>query len=82
MPATVCWCWARLQLVTQATPAARRGGVLSVLYLVAYFAMGVVALLIGTMATRWGLRPAVDLGAGAIGLLSLAVLGVVALIRR
>lgn len=70
------------QLVTQATPAARRGGVLSVLYLVAYFAMGVVALLIGTMATRWGLRPAVDLGAGAIGLLSLAVLGVVALIRR
>jgi hypothetical protein len=39
------------------------------LYLVAYLAMGTVASLLGVAATAWGLRVAIDLGAGAITLL-------------
>jgi hypothetical protein len=39
------------------------------LYLVAYLAMGTVASLLGVAATAWGLKVAIDLGAGAITLL-------------
>jgi hypothetical protein len=48
--------------------------VLSALYLMAYLSMGPVAIILGIVATRWGLRLAVDLGAAAIASLSLATL--------
>jgi hypothetical protein len=48
--------------------------VLSALYLVGYLSMGVLALVLGTIATAWGLERAVDLGAGAIAAVSLATL--------
>jgi hypothetical protein len=40
----------------------------------AYLSMGPVAIILGIVATRWGLRLAVDLGAAAIASLSLATL--------
>jgi hypothetical protein len=63
-----------LNLINAAAPAQHRGGVLSALYLLAYLSLGVVALVLGEVATLWGLALAVDLGAVAIGLLSLATL--------
>ena len=47
---------------------------LSTLYMVAYLSMGMVAIVLGLVATDWGLRLAVDLGAGVIALLSFATL--------
>ncbi len=58
-----------LQGINAAAPSEHRGGTLSMLYLVAYLAMGTVASLLGVAATAWGLRVAIDLGAGAITLL-------------
>jgi hypothetical protein len=46
--------------------------VLSALYLLAYLSLGVVALILGAVATTKGLGIAVDLGACTIGVLSLA----------
>jgi hypothetical protein len=42
--------------------------------LLAYLSMGMVAISLGIVATGWGLRPAADLGASVIALLSLATL--------
>ncbi|MET4279591.1 MULTISPECIES: hypothetical protein [unclassified Bradyrhizobium] len=42
------------------------------MYLLGYLSLGVVALVLGELATLWGLSLAVDLGAVAIGLLSMA----------
>jgi len=67
-----------LQVINGAAPAQQRGEVLSALYLVAYLSLGAVALFLGVAATAWGLSVAVDLGAGAIALLSLATFGLVA----
>ena len=50
-----------------AAPAQQRGGVLSALYLLAYLSMGVVAIILGIVATGWGLRLAIGLGAGHRG---------------
>jgi MFS family permease len=58
-----------LQALNAAAPSEHRGGTLSMLYLVAYLAMGTGASLLGVAATAWGLTVAIDLGAGAIALL-------------
>ena len=63
-----------LDVADRAAPANQRGGVLSALYLVAYLAMGSIALALGVVATAKGLQLAVDLGAGVIAVLSLFTL--------
>jgi predicted MFS family arabinose efflux permease len=63
-----------LQLVNAAAPRHLRGSVLSALYLVGYLSMGSLALVLGVVATAWGLGFAVDLGAAAIAIVSLATL--------
>ncbi len=63
-----------LEVINAAAPAQHRGGVLSALYLLAYLSMGVVALVLGVVATAWGLGPAADLGAAVVAGLSLFTL--------
>jgi predicted MFS family arabinose efflux permease len=63
-----------LRLVDIAGAPDHRGGVLSALYLVGYLAMAAVALVLGAVATAWGLRIAVDLGAATIITMSIATL--------
>ena len=70
-----------LQVINRAAPAQQRGGVLSALYLLAYLSMGVVAVILGIVATGWGLRLAVELGAGVIALLSLTTLALASTTR-
>jgi predicted MFS family arabinose efflux permease len=67
-----------LALINGAVPVQHRGGVLSALYLFAYLSLGVVAFVLGVVATRRGLGLAVDLGAAVITLFSLATLGLLA----
>jgi hypothetical protein len=67
-----------LALINGAVPSEHRGGVLSAVYLFAYLSLGVVALVLGAVATQRGLGLAVDLGAGIIALLSLATIGLLA----
>ena len=63
-----------LQVINAAAPAQQRGGVLSALNLLAYLSMGMVAIILGIVATDWRFRLAVDLGAGVIAVLSVATL--------
>jgi MFS family permease len=63
-----------LQVINAAAPAQQRGAVLSALYLLAYLSMGIIAIILGIVATGWGLRLAIDLGAGVVALLSFATL--------
>jgi MFS family permease len=63
-----------LQVISAAAPEHRRGGILSALYLLGYLSMGALALILGAIATRWGLGLAVDLGAAAIILTNIATL--------
>jgi hypothetical protein len=70
-----------LQVINADAPAQQRGAVLSALYLLAYLSMGMVAIVLGIVATGWGLRLAVDLGAGVIALLSLATLALASMMR-
>jgi MFS family permease len=63
-----------LQLVGAAAPLQHRGSVLSALYLVGYFSMVIFAVVLGAIATEWGLGVAIDLSAAAIGVVSLATL--------
>jgi MFS family permease len=63
-----------LRVINAAAPTRQRGGVLSALYLLAYLSMGVVAIILGIVATNWRFRLAVDLGAGVITVLSVATL--------
>jgi hypothetical protein len=67
-----------LALISGAIPAQHRGGVLSALYLFAYLSLGVVAFVLGVLATQRGLGLAVDLGAAVITLFSLATIGLLA----
>lgn len=67
-----------LALINGAIPAQHRGGVLSALYLFAYLSLGVVAFVLGGVATQRGLGLAVDLGAAVITLFSLATIGLLA----
>ena len=55
-----------LTLVNAHAPAAHRAGTLSTIYLVGYLAMGATALALGVVATRWGLRLALEIGASGI----------------
>jgi MFS family permease len=63
-----------LGLVNVAGAPHHRGAVFSALYLVAYLSMGALALVLGIVATAWGLGLAVDLGAAIIALVSIATL--------
>jgi MFS family permease len=63
-----------LQVINAVAPEHRRGGILSALYLLGYLSMGALALVLGDIATRWGLGLAVDLGAAAIVLTNIATL--------
>jgi hypothetical protein len=63
-----------IEVINAAAQAHHRGGVLSAVYLLAYLSMGTVALVLGVVATARSLRLAVELGAGAIAVLSLTTL--------
>jgi hypothetical protein len=63
-----------LQVMSAAAPAGHRGGILSALYLLGYLSMGALAVVLGAIATTWGLSLAVDLGAAAIILMNVATL--------
>lgn len=68
-----------LGLLNANAPAHHRGGTLSALFLVAYLGQGIVALLLGQIATIYGLRLAIDVGslivaALAVGAMLLAML--------
>lgn len=66
----------RTELLPGVRAGARRAsppvGVLSAVYLLAYLSFGMVAIILGIVVADWGLRLAVDLGAGVVTLLSLA----------
>jgi MFS family permease len=70
-----------LALINSAVPTEHRGGVLSALYLFAYLSQGIVALVLGAVATQRGLGLAVNLGAGIIALLSLVMIGLIVSLR-
>lgn len=61
-----------LGLINTACSPHHRGAVFSALYLVAYLSMSALALVLGVVATTWGLGLAVDLGAAAIAITSIA----------
>jgi predicted MFS family arabinose efflux permease len=63
-----------LQVISAAACERNRGGILSALYLLGYLSMGVLALVLGAIATTRGLSFAVDLGAAAIILMNVATL--------
>jgi predicted MFS family arabinose efflux permease len=63
-----------LQVISAAAPERNRGGILAALYLLGYLSMGVLALVLGAIATARGLSLAVDLGAAAIMLTNVATL--------
>jgi len=64
-----------LSLINASAPADRRGGVLSVLYSVAFATQAIIVLLLGATATTWGLGLAVDLGGAPIAVLSICTIG-------
>jgi len=64
-----------LEVINRATPVERRGGTLSALYLLGYLAVGILAPILGRVATVNGLGFAVYLGAAVIAALSVATLG-------
>jgi MFS family permease len=63
-----------MQVISAVAPANHRGGIFSALYLLGYLSMGVLALLLGAIATTHGLILAVDLGAAALILMNAATL--------
>jgi predicted MFS family arabinose efflux permease len=63
-----------LGLINTAGSPHHRGSVFSALYLVGYLSMGALALVLGVVATIWGLGLAVNLGAAAIAMTSVATL--------
>jgi hypothetical protein len=63
-----------LGLINAVGPSHHRGAVFSALYLVGYLSMGALALALGVVATAWGLGLAVDMGAAAIAVMSIATL--------
>jgi hypothetical protein len=67
-----------LNLISASAPVQHRGGTLSAVLLVAYLMQGVIALLLGLLATAWGLRVAVELGSAAIAVLSLIAISLAA----
>ena len=63
-----------LGLLNANAPSHHRGGTLSALFLVAYLAQGAIALLLGEIATLYGLEFAIDIGAVIIAILSLGAM--------
>lgn len=63
-----------LGLLNANAPAHHRGGTLSALFLVAYLAQGVAALLLGKIATVYGLELAIDIGSLIIATLALSAI--------
>jgi hypothetical protein len=63
-----------LQVISAVASANHRGGIFSALYLLGYLSMGVLALLLGAIATTRGLILAVDLGAAALISMNVATL--------
>lgn len=63
-----------LSLVNAAAPVTHRGATLSALFLVAYLAQAVVALLLGKIATWASLSFAVDIGVATVAVLALVTL--------
>jgi MFS family permease len=63
-----------LNLINSKAPEHHRGGTLSAVLLVAYLMQGVIALLLGAIATARGLQLATDLGSAAIAVLSLTAI--------
>lgn len=70
-----------LETINSAAPAEHRGGVLSIIYLLAYVSLGALSLLLGAVATAHGLGFAVNLGAGVIVLFSVITVALVAMTR-
>ncbi|WP_069266905.1 hypothetical protein [Paraburkholderia nodosa] len=68
--------------INRATPGDGRGGTLSALYLLGYLAAGILAPILGRVATVHGLGFAVYLGAGVIAALSFATLALALGLRR
>ena len=71
-----------LTLVNVHAPATHRSGMLSSVLVVAYLVQGATALLLGAAATSSGLRTALDLGSPAIGLICVAALVLVLVVKR
>jgi hypothetical protein len=63
-----------LGIINAAGSSHHCGNVLSALYLVGYLSMAAVALVLGVVAKTWGLGFAVDLGAAAVTIMSIATL--------
>ncbi|PKA39493.1 hypothetical protein CWR43_32480 [Rhizobium sullae] len=63
-----------LSLINEAAPVTHRGATLSALFLVAYLAQAVVALLLGKVATWISLASAVDIGVASVTTLALITL--------
>ena len=61
-----------LTLINAHAPSQHRAGTLSTIYLIGYLLMGATALSLGAVATRWGLRVAIEIGAPGIAALALA----------
>jgi MFS family permease len=59
-----------LNLINAHLPTHHRGGTLSAVFFVAYLMQGAVALLLGAVATAWGLKMAIDLGSAVISVFS------------
>ncbi len=71
-----------LTLVNTFAPAHHRAGMLSSVFMIAYFMQGVTALALGASATASGLEVALDLGSPAIGLICIAALVLVLTVAR
>jgi predicted MFS family arabinose efflux permease len=63
-----------LELVNAVGSPHHRGGVISALYLVGYISLAAIALVLGVVATACGLERAIDLGAVAITIMSIATI--------
>jgi MFS family permease len=63
-----------LALIGQNAPAHHRAGTISAVYLVAYILQGAIAVVLGVVATATGLRQALELGAGTVGVFAIASL--------
>ena len=61
-----------LTLINAHAPPHHRAGTLSAIYLIGYLLMGATALALGAIATRCGLRLAIEIGASSIAVLALA----------
>jgi MFS family permease len=70
-----------LRLIDLAGSSRHRGAVFSALYLVGYLSMAALALVLGAVATAWGLGVAIYLGTAAITIASLVTLVLAATTR-